>query len=87
MGVESHDRLGQLVTIPGGSSLMGNSGREGFGGPEEFPQHSVHLPTYQIGKYEVTRGQYRKFIEAGGFSTRNPVGWQSPWHVMKRQTK
>ncbi len=24
------------------------------------------------------------FIEAGGFSTRNPVGWQSPWYVMKR---
>jgi hypothetical protein len=24
------------------------------------------------------------FIEAGGFSTRNPVGWQSKWYVMKR---
>jgi len=24
------------------------------------------------------------FIEAGGFSTRNPVGWQSKWYVLKR---
>ena len=25
------------------------------------------------------------FVEAGGFSERNPVGWQSPWLVMKRR--
>ena len=25
------------------------------------------------------------FIEAGGFSERHPVGWQSPWLVMKRK--
>ena len=37
---------------------MGNNGHEGFEAPEEFPQHSVNLPAYQIGKYEVTRGQY-----------------------------
>ena len=24
------------------------------------------------------------FIEVGGFNTRNPVGWQSKWHVLKR---
>jgi iron(II)-dependent oxidoreductase len=61
------DRLGEMVTIPAGSFLMGNNGHEGFGGPEELPQHSVNLPAYQIGKYEVTRGQYRKFMEAGGY--------------------
>ncbi len=27
----------------------------------------MNLPTYQIGKYEVTRGQYRRFMEAGGY--------------------
>jgi formylglycine-generating enzyme required for sulfatase activity len=61
------DRLGELITIPAGGFLMGNSGQEGYGSPEEFPQHRVDLPAYQIGKYEVTRGQYRKFIEAGGY--------------------
>ncbi len=77
--VEPNDRLGEMVIIPGGSFLMGNNGHEGFGGPEEFPRHSVNLPTYQIGKYEVTRGQYRKFIEAGGYqnpSYWSPQGWK-----------
>jgi hypothetical protein len=27
------------------------------------------------------------FIEAGGFSTKNPKGWRTPWCAMKRQTK
>jgi hypothetical protein len=29
-------------------------------------------------------GEDYLFIEAGGFSTRNAVGWQSQWYVMKR---
>jgi formylglycine-generating enzyme required for sulfatase activity len=73
--VNTDDRLGEMITIPAGSFLMGNNGHEGFGGPEEFPQHSVNLPTYQIGKHEVTRGQYRKFIEAGGYQ--NPSYWSA----------
>jgi iron(II)-dependent oxidoreductase len=76
---ETDNRLGEMVTIPAGSFLMGNNGHEGFGGPEESPQHPVNLPTYQIGKYEVTRGQYRKFIEAGGYQNPNywsPEGWK-----------
>ena len=75
----AENRLGEMVTIGAGSFLMGNNGHEGFGVPEEFPQHSVNLPTYQIGKYEVTRGQYRKFIEAGGYkdpSYWSPEGWK-----------
>jgi formylglycine-generating enzyme required for sulfatase activity len=77
--VNASDRLGEMITIPAGSFLMGNNGHEGFGGPEEFPQHRVHLPTYQIGKYEVTRGQYRKFMEAGGYEDPrywSPEGWK-----------
>ncbi len=33
------------------------------------------------------RHDERLFIEAGGFSTRNPVGRKPPWQVMKRQIK
>jgi formylglycine-generating enzyme required for sulfatase activity len=76
---EVHDRLGTLVTIPAGDFLMGNSGNEGYESPAEFPQHSVYLPTYQIGKYEVTRGQFRRFIEAGGYDNPDywsPQGWE-----------
>ena len=62
-------RLGEMVTIPAGRFIMGNNN----GSPEERPEHEVYLPTYQIGKYEVTRGDYRKFIEAGGYD--DPKYW------------
>ena len=77
--VEPNDRLGEMVIIPAGRFLMGTNDDEGFGGPEESPQHPVYLPTYQIGKYEVTRGQYRKFMEAGGYQNPrywSPQGWK-----------
>ena len=76
---DSEDHLGEIVTIPAGSFLMGSSYWDGFGGPEESPQHRVYLPTYQIGKYEVTRGEYRRFIEAGGYDDPNywsGEGWK-----------
>jgi formylglycine-generating enzyme required for sulfatase activity len=74
---QPQDRLGEMIAIPAGKFLMGNNGNEGFNNPDELPQHWVDLPAYQIGKYEVTRGQYRKFIEAsGGYRTNQsaPVG-------------
>lgn len=77
--VHTDDRLGELITIPAGRFLMGNNGHEGYSDPAEFPQHEVSLPTYQIGKHEVTRGQYRRFIDAGGYEDPqywSPAGWQ-----------
>ena len=58
---------GEMITIPAGPFVIGND----KGGWEEKPEHSVYLPTYQIGKYEVTRGEYRKFMEAGGYDNRS----------------
>ena len=44
--------------------------------------------------YEALKMQLRKisgeeylFIEVGGFGTKNPAGWQSPWYVLMRRTK
>ncbi len=77
--VNTYDRLGEMITIPAGEFLMGNNDHEPSSPPEELPQHSVHLPTYQIGKYEVTRGEYRKFIEDGGYANPgywSPEGWK-----------
>jgi hypothetical protein len=46
----------------------------------------MDLTRYQALKMMIKEieGEDYLFIEAGGFSTRNPVGWQSPWYVMKR---
>lgn len=49
----------------------------------------MDLDRYQVMKMvfkEIGGGDYL-FIEAGGFSTRNPVGWQSPWYVVRRVAK
>ncbi|MCX6344247.1 MAG: formylglycine-generating enzyme family protein [Armatimonadetes bacterium] len=72
-----------MISIPAGTFLMGNSGigddATDSNLSAELPQHSVYLSAYSIGKYEVTRGQYRKFMEAGGYSTKaywSDEGWQ-----------
>jgi len=65
----------EMIYIPEGSFLMGNNGSEPYSYSEELPQHSVYLSGYWIGKYEVTRGEYRRFMEAGGYS--NPAYWSA----------
>lgn len=80
---------GTMITIPEGDFLMGNSGvGEWAGGYDQFPQHSVFLDTYQIGKYEVTRGEYRKFIDEGGYD--NSTYWSTNgfnWKVKSGRTQ
>ena len=61
----------EMIYIPAGTFLMGTPGTGG----DENPQHSVYLSGYWIGKYEVTRGEYRQFMDAGGYS--NPAYWSS----------
>jgi len=76
-GVE--DRFAEMITIPAGDFLMGSKPDDPYAGPKEFPQHRVYVDTFQIGKYQVTRGQYRKFISAGGYSDPrywSPEGWE-----------
>lgn len=63
----------EMVMIPAGSFVMGsnkvdtsqNAGEFGNAKPwylDEHPKHKVKLDDYYIDKYEVTNGQYRKFI-------------------------
>jgi len=81
----------EMIYIPAGSFLMGNSGigRDAeFNISIELPQHSVTLSGYYIGKYSVTRGEYAKFINAGGYSTQSywsTAGWS--WKVSNGTTK
>jgi len=63
----------EMIYIPAGSFLMGNNGDEPYSYPQELPQHSVYLSAYYIGKYEVTRGEYRAFTNATGYT--EPWSW------------
>ncbi|MBT3202484.1 MAG: SUMF1/EgtB/PvdO family nonheme iron enzyme [Phycisphaerales bacterium] len=48
-----------------------NNGEEPYSPLEELPQHEVEVAAFEIGKYEVTRAQYRRFMEDEGYD--NPV--------------
>jgi formylglycine-generating enzyme required for sulfatase activity len=72
----------EMVAIPAGQFVMGTApgeeGRELLS--EEFrnrsrPQHAVDVQSFSVGKYEVTRGQYRVFAEATGSSSDGCFVW------------
>ena len=86
--------VGEMIRIPAGPFTMGTGAAEierlagefelarswvekGFFGREQ-PQHQVTLPPYLIAKYPVTVGQFRAFVEAGGYDEQRywtGAGW------------
>ena len=91
VNVVDNTYTGEMIYIPAGSFLMGNSGvgnDASYSNSSELPQHSVSLSAYYIGKYEVTRGEYRAFMNAGGYSTQSywsADGWS--WKVNNSRTE
>lgn len=68
--------VSEMVKIPAGEFSMGKDTH-----PQDNarPSHIVYLDDYWLDRYPVTCGQYRKFIEAGGYQTRHwwsQAGWQ-----------
>lgn len=67
----------QMIEIPAGEFVMGNDSIGAL--DNERSHHRVHLNTYWIDRYPVTCGQYREFIEAGGYQNEqwwSPQGWK-----------
>lgn len=69
----------ETILIPAGPFLMGSTPEQvvaikdkdvrSWAEKTEQPQRTITLPDYRIGKYPVTVGEYRAFIEAGGYRT------------------
>ncbi len=57
----------KMVRIPAGSFRMGDI--QGGGFPIENPIHRVSVGKFAMGMYEVTRGQFSKFVNATGYRT------------------
>jgi len=56
-----------MVNVPSGNFTMGSA--VGPSGPtSESPQIQVFVNSYSMDKYEVTNKEYRKFIEADGYT-------------------
>jgi serine/threonine protein kinase len=64
----------EMVAIPGGSFEMGSpSGEEGRD-DDEGPVHTVRVSPFWMGKYEVTVGQFRAFVDDTGYRTEAETG-------------
>jgi formylglycine-generating enzyme required for sulfatase activity len=52
----------EMVEIPGGTFMMGSPANEAERGSDESPQHQVTVPSFCMGKYELTQAQYQAIM-------------------------
>ena len=65
----------EMVVVPTGSYEMGSPISEAGRNENEGPVHRVTIvKPFAVGVYEVTRGEFRRFVEATGHSTENSCG-------------
>jgi len=74
----------EMVVVPAGNFTMGSSTEEkpwaaSHGGSmyavaDEAPQHQVSLPSFALGKYDVTRGEYAAFARETGYPAGDGCG-------------
>ena len=62
---KTNPQLPEMVFVEGGGFRMGSNSPLG----DESPIHRVTVSSFEIGKYEVTVAQFRKFITATGYKT------------------
>lgn len=71
----------EMVEVKGGTFTMGGTSEQGSEtNSEEEPTHSVTLSDYYIGKYEVTVGMFREFVNETNYRTdADKEGWSYVW--------
>jgi formylglycine-generating enzyme required for sulfatase activity len=62
----------EMVWLPGGKFTIGSP--DGVGEDREHPAHRVQLSHYAVGRFPVTVGEFRRFIEATGYVTEAEQG-------------
>ncbi|QEI41207.1 Serine/threonine-protein kinase B [Dolichospermum sp. UHCC 0315A] len=60
----------EMVEIPGGTFMMGSPASEAGRQNDESPQHQVTVPSFYMGKYELTQAQYQAIMG------NNPAGFK-----------
>jgi len=70
----------KMVFVEGGTFKMGSND----GDDDEKPIHSVTVSDFYIGKYEVTVGAFKEFVNASGYQTEAETGdgsyvWTTKW--------
>lgn len=70
-----------MIDIPAGHATLGLPDGETapFGWDNEFEEHRVEVPAFAMDRFNVTNGDYLRFVEAGGYEERgywNDAAWQ-----------
>jgi gamma-glutamyl hercynylcysteine S-oxide synthase len=74
-------RVPQSIEIPAGRATLGLPRKDGgpFGWDNEFEEHSIEVPAFEIDAYNVTNGDYLRFMRDGGYERRglwSDEGWE-----------
>jgi formylglycine-generating enzyme required for sulfatase activity len=80
----------QMVMVEGGCFKMGSPAGEKGREDDEGPVHEVCLDGFLMGRYEVTVGQFRKFVQATGYKTdaeKNTGGEEGSWTLVEENGK
>jgi formylglycine-generating enzyme required for sulfatase activity len=54
-----------MVSVEGGTFTMGNNS----GSADERPEHKLTMNNFELGKYEVTFNEFKRFVDATGYVT------------------
>jgi len=64
---KSYDTMIEFIPVKGGCFQMGDT--FGVGGANEKPVHEVCVDDFSMGKYDVTMGDFKKFVYDTGYRT------------------
>ena len=68
----------EMVVVPAGSYEMGSPASEAGRNENEGPVHRVTIAQpFAVGVYEVTRGEFGRFVEATGYSAESCLAYES----------
>src|ERR1700730_9995655 len=61
----------EMMILPSGTFLMGagSDDAKGFVGNQEVPQHRVSIKSFSVSKFDITRGEWKTFVDATSRST------------------
>jgi formylglycine-generating enzyme required for sulfatase activity/serine/threonine protein kinase len=77
----------KLTLIPAGTFLMGSPDEDKDGGNDERPPHPVRIThAFYMGATEVTRGQFRRFVEDTGYQTEGEKNGTGGWAWNEKST-
>ena len=75
--IEVETTYPEMVQVRRGTYTMGSPSTEVGSTADERPQHDVTVPGFEVGRYEVTRGQFAVFADETNFPP-SSCTWETP---------